>query len=349
MPRSILPAYGIPEEMIKVVPYGTGLINQTWKIELPGRSFILQKINEAVLSKPGLVSKNLRLIGDHLASRHPDYLFVKPLETLDGNDLYKDDSGYYRLFPFIPNSHTVDVVNNADQAEQAAIQFGMFTSKLSGFDHNLLQVTIPHFHDLSLRYEQYQRAILNGNRRRVLEAESFIKKIARHTGIVSTYKQLIADKDFKLRVTHHDTKISNVLFDEKERGLCVIDMDTVMPGYFISDVGDMMRTYLSPVSEEEQDLDRISIRDEIYESILRGYHREMKNELTESEVRHYFFAGSFMIFMQVIRFLADHFNDDKYYGTTYPGHNLHRAKNQYRLLELYLQKESSLVERVQLA
>ena len=346
MPRSILPAYGIQEEMMRIVPYGTGLINHTWKIELPGRAFILQKINETVLSKPELVSKNLRLIGDHLTSVHPGYLFVKPVKTLDGEDLYKDVSGYYRLFPFIQNSHTVDVVSTAEQAEQAALQFGMFTRSMAGFDATRLHVTIPHFHDLALRYQQYQHAILHGNRRRVLDEETFIKQIARHTDIVDTYKRIITDKNFRLRVTHHDTKISNVLFDENDRGLCVIDMDTVMPGYFISDVGDMMRTYLSPVSEEENDLSRIAIRDDIYESIIRGYHGEMKNELTDTEVQHYFFAGSFMIFMQVIRFLADHFNDDSYYGAAYTGHNLQRARNQYRLLELYLEKESSLSGRI---
>lgn len=146
----------------------------------------------------------------------------------------------------------------------------------------------------------------------------------------------------KLRVTHHDTKISNVLFDKKGKGICVIDLDTVMPGYFISDVGDMMRTYLSPVSEEENDLGKITVRDDFYRAIVQGYYNEMKDELTETEKKYFFYAGKFMIYMQAVRFLTDHLNDDVYYGAKYEGHNFMRAANQVRLLECLLEKESVL-------
>src|SRR6185295_7768404 len=134
-----------------------------------------------------------------------------------------------------------------------------------------------------------------------------------HNDILSVYQQIVTDKEFRLRVTHHDTKINNVLFDKDEKGICVIDLDTVMPGYFISDVGDMMRTYLSPVSEEETDFEKIRVRDELYRAIVQGYYNEMKDELTGTEKKHFFYAGEFIIYMQAIRFLTDYLNDDIYY------------------------------------
>jgi Ser/Thr protein kinase RdoA (MazF antagonist) len=256
---------------------------------------------------------------------------------MDGGEMYFDGSGYYRLFPFITGSHTIDVVETPEQAGEAAIQFGRFTRLMMGLDPMQLHETIPGFHDLGLRYEQYLHAVRNGNRRRVLDAEDLVKKIGKHSGIVNDYIGIRKNPEFKLRVTHHDTKISNVLFDEKDRGLCVIDMDTVMPGYFFSDVGDMMRTYLSPVSEEETDLAKITVREEFYRAIVRGYLAEMGAGLTAAEKNHIYFSGSFMIYMQAIRFLTDHFNDDAYYGARYPGHNFNRAANQVELLEKYLE------------
>ena len=132
------------------------------------------------------------------------------------------------------------------------------------------------------------------------------------------------------------------MFDKEGKGLCVIDLDTVMPGYFISDVGDMMRTYLSPVSEEERDFSKIIVRDEFYKAIVQGYFNEMKGELTDTEKNYFFYAGKFMIYMQALRFLTDHLNGDIYYGAKYPGQNFIRAQNQLVLLERLMEKKEAL-------
>jgi hypothetical protein len=129
-----------------------------------------------------------------------------------------------------------------------------------------------------------------------------------------------------------------VLFDDEGNGICVIDLDTTMPGYFISDVGDMMRTYLSPCSEEERDFNKIKVRDEYFDAIARGYLNEMSEELTSAEIDHFVYAGEFIIYMQAVRFLTDFFNDDVYYGSRYEGHNFVRAGNQIILLKCYQQK-----------
>jgi thiamine kinase-like enzyme len=193
-----------------------------------------------------------------------------------------------------------------------------------------------------LRYRQFLYALQYGNQERLKNAVHLAKTLQKHEGIVTTYEKITASNDFKLRVTHHDTKISNVLFNSRDKGLCVIDLDTVMPGYFISDVGDMMRTYLSPVSEEENDFSKITIRDEFYTAVVQGYYEEMKDILTEVEKTHFFYAGTFIIYMQALRFLTDYLNDDVYYGERYPGHNLVRAGNQVVLLERLLEKKEKL-------
>ncbi len=181
-------------------------------------------------------------------------------------------------------------------------------------------------------------------RQRLQQSFHLIQFIKDNKNIVDTYENILHNNSFKLRVTHHDTKISNVLFDALDKGLCVIDLDTVMPGYFISDVGDMIRTYVSPVNEEEKDFSKIEIREEYFKAIWDGYMGEMNQELTGEEKKHFIYAGKFMIYMQAIRFITDHLNDDAYYGAKYDGQNFVRAGNQVVLLQRLMEKEELLMK-----
>lgn len=343
MSESVLPFYGLKEESFKVESFGSGLINNTWKVTTPGNEYILQRVNQSVFKEPEDIAHNISLIAAHLKQHHPDYKFVAPLASSDGNQLvYKKGEGFFRLFPFVTGSHSKDVVETSEQAFEAAQQFGKFTNLLADLDIAKIKITIPFFHDLSLRYEQFIMALEKGNKQRISDVDALIKKVIQYSDIVTVYGNIKTNPAFKLRVTHHDTKISNVLFDDKGKGLCVIDLDTVMPGYFISDVGDMMRTYLSPVSEEEKEFSKITVREDFYKAIVKGYYNEMKDELTETEKKYFFYAGQFMIYMQALRFLTDHINGDVYYGARYAGHNAVRAGNQLVLLEKLLEKEQLL-------
>jgi Ser/Thr protein kinase RdoA (MazF antagonist) len=345
MPQSVLPFYGLKEKTIKVEAFGSGLINSTWKVSTANKDFILQRVNNTVFEYPKHIANNLRLIADYFKKHHPEYCFVAPITSSSGDEMvYLKDRGFFRLFPFIPGSHSKNVVTNPAEAYEAATQFGRFTRLLNDFDVTQLKITIPGFHDLSLRYQQFLSAQRNGNKKRIAESEKWISILTDHSDIVKKYEQIKSSTEFKLRVTHHDTKISNVLFDKKDQGICVIDLDTVMPGYFISDVGDMMRTYLSPVSEEEKDFDKIEVREDFYKAIVHGYFNEMKEELTEAEKSSFFDAGKFMIYMQALRFLTDHINDDIYYAAKYEGHNLVRAGNQVTLLQRLMEKELVLAK-----
>lgn len=339
----VLEAYGLTEEAVKIEPFGNGIINRTWKVTTSSDQYILQRINDSVFQNPESIAYNIRRISAYLKDTNPDYCFVAPITTAEGSDLvYLEDNGFYRLFPFVAGSHSKDVVHNPSEAYEAARQFGRFTKLLSHFDSSLLQTTIPYFHDLSFRYKQFDQAIKKGNPHRVRHAKDLINTLHGYYPIVAEYLQIQRKPEFKLRVTHHDAKISNVLFNELNEGVCVIDLDTVMPGYFISDVGDMMRTYICPVSEEETDFSKIEVRTDYYKAIVQGYYAEMKEELTETEKQYFFYAAKFIIYMQALRFLTDFLNNDVYYGARYDGHNFIRAGNQTVLLQQLINNQSVL-------
>jgi len=341
MLKTILSAYGFNESLATITAFGTGLINNTWKITAEGNHYILQRINYAIFKRPEDIANNIGKVAAYLKEHYPGYQFVSPVKTTGGNELIHDpQQGYFRMFPFVKGSHTRDVVTTASEAYEAAKQFGRFTRLLTGIDLIELKITIPDFHNLSLRYQQFLAALENGNRQRIAESAQLINDVKYHASIVKEYEMIIANPAFRLRITHHDTKISNVLFDETDKGICVIDLDTIMPGHFISDVGDMMRTYLSPVNEDEKDFSKIKIREDFYTAIVAGYFNEMKDELTETERSYFFYAGKFMIYMQALRFITDHINDDVYYGAKYPGHNFVRAGNQMVLLKQLIGKEA---------
>ncbi len=334
MIQSVLAEYGFNTSPLQVKPFGTGLINHTWKLEVSDKAYIVQRINNDVFKNPADIAHNINVIAEYLNANFPGYKFIAPIASSHGLKMFYDKKeGYFRVFPFVSGSHSVDVVETPEQAFEAAAQFGRFSRLLSGIDISKIKITIPGFHDLSLRYKQFLHALEHGNQSRITESTELIEKLKSFSDIVTVYENILQSPDFKLRVTHHDTKISNVLFDNNDRGLCVIDLDTVMPGYFISDVGDMMRTCICPVSEEEQDFDKVEVRKEFYNAIVDGYYSEMKDELTNTEKKYFLYAGKFLVYMQAIRFLTDYLQDDVYYGAKYPGQNLVRAGNQTVLLE----------------
>ncbi|MEO5892602.1 MAG: aminoglycoside phosphotransferase family protein [Ferruginibacter sp.] len=347
MLQRVFDAFGLTGDTNTAIPFGSGLINHTWKINDAGKFFILQRINHQVFKTPGAIAYNINVTANYLREHFPGYLFVMPVKTIYGDDIFFDEEeGYFRLSPFVENSHTIDVVQVPQQAFEAANQFGKFTRLLSGFDAVQLKITLPDFHNLSLRYQQFEESLKTGDPVRISQSAHLINGIEQKKDILEIFENIKKSDHFKLRVTHHDTKISNVLFDEDNKGLCVIDLDTLMPGYLISDLGDMMRTYLSPVSEEEHDFSKILIRDEYFLAIVDGYLGQLKDELSDEEKAHVVYAGKFMIYMQALRFLTDYLNNDIYYGSRYEGQNFVRTGNQLSLLQKLTDKEDSLQQLV---
>ncbi|TKC56181.1 aminoglycoside phosphotransferase family protein [Pedobacter hiemivivus] len=340
--ENILSVYGFDSDKTIVQPFGDGLINHTWKVNIDHKNYILQQVNNEVFKQPSDIDENLTLLRDYLSKENPDYLFVSPVKATNGQTLIHNDAGYYRLFPFVEGSTSLNVLQNKEEAYEAAKQFGKFSRILNGFKAEDLNITIPNFHNLILRYDQFTQACKKASAKRLEKAADGIQFIKDHQGIVDIFSEILSDKNIPLRVIHHDTKISNVLFDSQNKGICVIDLDTVMPGYFISDVGDMMRTYLCEASEEETDLTKISIRKPFFKAIYDGYMSEMESVLTAAEKTYFTYAGKFIIYMQAIRFLADYLQNDIYYGAKYEDHNFNRAMNQIELLKAYMELEKEL-------
>jgi Ser/Thr protein kinase RdoA (MazF antagonist) len=318
-------------------PIQQGLINSTYSIQTNKGAYILQCINHSVFKNPSAIDDNINAISSYLQKNNPSYLFTHLVPTLNGNTLVQWEGGYYRAFHKI-EGYALSVLDNENQVEQAAMQFAGFTSILKNFEAVKLKDSLPDFHNLNLRYHQFSEAIVKGNAQRITETKEAISFLAAHKKYVDIYSAFLHHAEVKKRVTHHDTKISNVLFQKNdgiEKAICVIDLDTVMAGYFISDVGDMCRTCLCKVSEEEKDLNKVVVDTAKWKALEKGYLHFMQDELSSFERDHFFYGGQFMIYMQALRFLTDHLNNDIYYGAKYEGQNLVRTLNQIRLLEQY--------------
>lgn len=328
MMQSIFEQYGW--ENATAIPLTQGLINQTFELHSLQGDFILQNINTQVFKDPFAIDHNINAIGRYYNTNRPNQLFTFLVSNLAGETLMEWDGKYYRAFKKI-DGIALDVLSTASQAKAAANQFGQFTASLTEFPIGELKVTIPQFHDLELRYHQFEQALKHGDANRMTEAKDAILFLQSHHAYVKQWIHFTTNKEAYLRVTHHDTKISNVLFKD-DAAICVIDLDTTMPGYFISDVGDMCRTYLCPVNEACQDLNQIKVLPERWTAIQEGYLEAMGEFLTSFEKDHFKFSGQCIIYMQALRFLTDFLELDRYYRVERPGQNLDRTNNQIQLL-----------------
>lgn len=319
----------------------SGLINSTIKINTIDGSFILQKINSNVFKNPRLIDENIKLLSNHLHQNKSDYLFTKPVLTTTNETLVCLNNNYYRAFNFIKDTYTINSVSSETQAYQASQAFANFTNQFSNFNCKQLQDTIPDFHNLNLRFQQFKQALKTGNKERIENNKFFIEELLNQSVICKKFSAFIKSKEVRKRVTHHDTKISNVLFN-KDNAVCVIDLDTVMAGYYLSDVGDMIRTYVCEATEDETDFSKIVVRKEVLIAINNGYMNAMHTQLSSFEKQHFYFAGEAIIYMQALRFFTDYILNDIYYKTSSINHNLIRAKNQFALLKALQQMLNNL-------
>lgn len=332
----ILSQYFSDVESHHIALFGNGLIHKTYTVST-GNSpeYILQEVNTSVFKTPLDIASNLEALSNFLEQNGKEVFYPTPILTNTGEPYSIESGSYFRLTPFVKGTHTVDACSTAEQAYEAAVQFGKFTAAFKGMDVSIIKPTIPRFHDLSFRWQQFTEALQNGNSNRIKDASKIIDQINANYSIVERYQSIVSSSQFLQRVTHHDTKITNVLLNEQGKGVCVIDLDTVMSGLLISDLGDMFRTYLSPGNEEETDLSQVYVRPEFYKAIIAGYLESMKDQLNTEELNAVNYAGEFMIYMQALRFLTDFLNDDKYYGIKYPLNNFNRTTNQLALLDHY--------------
>ncbi len=319
--------------------YGSGHINVTYLVEHRPR-YILQKINTEVFKNPEGVMENILAVTTHLRAKiaaaggNPDRGTLTPILTHEGKAYWKEpDGSFYRVYLFIEDAVTYDQVENADQLYYAAREFGKFQNMLADFPAETLFDVIPHFHDTRDRFRQLSAAVENNLAdRRDAVAEEIAFAMAREAD-TDVVLDAIRDGSVPLRVTHNDTKLNNVMLDPKTgEGVCVVDLDTVMPGSLLYDFGDALRFGASSAAEDETDLDKVFFRLDYFEAYVRGFVEELGSKMTAREIELLPFSVKLLTFECGMRFLADYLNGDTYFRIHRPDHNLDRCRTQFKLV-----------------
>lgn len=330
----IAAAFDLQGTVRHIAPLGHGLINDTYLVRTTQAQYVLQRINHLVFPQPERVMHNTRTVLNHLAPQ-TDPQARASLLPLKGSaqDYLSIDGNTWRMSTFLPGLLSLDRVETAAIAYQAARGYGIFFRQVADLLPRALQDTLPGFHDVGQRFAQLEAAIAADRCGRLAEVTQEIAAFSQWRGAVIAIYALA--QRLPLRVTHNDTKISNVLLrPETFEPVAVIDLDTVMPGSVLFDVGDMIRTFVPPVDEQEAALSRVTVRHDVLEALLAGYLSEAGHLLTEAERAHLADGGKMVTFTQYTRYLADYLNGDVYYQKiAYPTQNLARAQNQLRLFE----------------
>jgi hypothetical protein len=328
-------------------PYGSGHIHETYLlIKSSGghlQKFILQCFNSSVFREPEKVMNNIRKISSHLKNfggKNSDTLYLSMVPALNNEYWYQDEmKNYWRCFDFIEGSYTIDRVETGSQAYEAARMFGNFFLSLSDINPKELDITIPDFHNIVKRLEALEKAVNTGIGKRISEASGEISQALKYNELVKEYLFILPE--IPVRATHNDTKINNVLFSSSTgKGICVIDLDTVMPGTVLSDFGDMVRTFTNAADEDEMDLRKVFFRPEIFSEMTSGFIEGVQGILRPVEKNNLVLGGQLIIYMQAVRFLTDYLSGDTYYKIEYPEHNLVRTRNQLKLLDSVFEHET---------
>jgi Ser/Thr protein kinase RdoA (MazF antagonist) len=348
--------FEIDGEFLDAERYGSGHINDTFRaffdeggVKAPS---ILQRINHNVFKNPVALMENIERVTGHLASqvgagpeRCRRVLCLIPAR--DGRHWHLDSEGnYWRAYRFIGGARTYDAAVSTEQAFQAARAFGYFQKQLADLPSPRLHDTIPDFHNTPKRFLALERAIEADVAGRAKFAKQEIEFALAHQSITS----VLLDANLPERVTHNDTKFNNVMLDDNSgEGICVIDLDTVMPGLALYDFGDMVRTTTSPTKEDERDLSQIGMQFPMFEALVRGYLASAGGFLTKEERRYLSFSGKLITFEIGIRFLADYLAGDTYFKVHREGHNLDRCRAQFKLVGSIERQEEAMNRLVESA
>jgi len=333
----------------------TGLINSTWVMTYETQSnqqqsrYILQCINESVFGNPREVMSNVEKVTSHIrrkADQEQDGQVLRLYPSCEGKSFVDNgEGGLWRCYNFIEGCRSHDLVETAHQAYQAGRAFGSFLELVSDLDAEGLVEVIPDFHNTRQRYQQLQAAV-------AADALGRVSEVAAELALIESMAAVSLDRieameegseELPLRVTHNDTKINNVLFDvASDEAVCVIDLDTVMPGLSLYDFGDLIRTATNPANEDERDLSKVQMRMPIFEALTEGYLQEAGAALTAREISLLPFSGKLIALELGMRFLSDYLSGDHYFRTTREGQNLDRARTQLRLASLIDEAEPQM-------
>jgi Ser/Thr protein kinase RdoA (MazF antagonist) len=325
-------------------PFGNGHIHDTFRIKTsePDKDdYILQRLNNKIFKKIPELQENIGRVTFHLN---------KKLRAIPGSDIKREcltlipsregkswivdkDGHYWRMYIFISNHRSYDIVDNPDKAYEGGKAIGRFQAMLADLPGDPLHETIPFFHDIEKRLETFNTTIKDNPVKRAEKTAEEIDFVLQRAEEMKIILRLGREGKIPLRITHNDTKFNNILLDENDKALCVIDLDTVMPGYVHYDFGDAIRTAANIAAEDEKELSKVKMDIKLFEAYSKGYLSETRNTLNDVEKEYLAFAPRLITYTIALRFLTDYIDGDNYFKTHHEHHNLQRARAQLKLVE----------------
>lgn len=337
--EKVAQAYFPNERLISVAPLGNGHINSTFLVTTDRNQYTLQKVNTNVFKDVDGLMENVQAVTHHIRDKARDEGLDPERATLhfmlapDGNRYLRYDGDIYRAYIYIDNAFSIEKMENPEHFYQSGIAFGKFAKDLSDFDASVLTETIKNFHNTASRYNDFEAAVSDNITGRANDVKEEIEFVRARKEFTHMFVDKLEDGSLPVRVTHNDTKLNNVLFDN-DTGLptTVIDLDTVMPGSYLYDFGDAMRSGSTHAAEDEKDLSLVDFDLELYEAFTKGYLSMCKDSLTKTEIELLPYASIMLTLECGMRFLGDHINGDTYFKIHREGHNLDRARTQFKLV-----------------
>ena len=335
--KSIVSSFDIKGNALEINPLGNGLINDTFLVRTDGPDdYVLQRINNAIFRDVELLQHNIDCATAHIRKKGGKTLEFLPCKTT-GKTYWTDGETYWRVSVFIRGAHTYETVN-PEYSYYAGKAFGAFEAMLADIPDKLGE-TIPDFHNMELRARQLREAVDADKAGRMAEPEvqAILKDLLPFEAEMCKAERMYREGVLPKRICHCDTKVNNMMFDDKGDILCVIDLDTLMPSFVFSDFGDFLRTAANTVAEDDPAVEKVDFRMDIFEAFARGY-LEGATFLTPVEKENLPYAACLFPYMQAVRFFTDYINGDTYYKIKYPEHNLVRTRNQVALFHAALSK-----------
>ena len=343
-PADIVKLFAIEGNVTGIKPLGNGLINDTLLVRTDGKDhYVLQKINNAIFKDVELLQHNIDCATAHIRNKGALTLtFIPCRET--GKTYWTDGKEYWRVSVFIRDAYTFETVN-PDYSYYAGKAFGAFEAMLADIPDTLGE-TIPDFHNMELRARELHQAVKDDKAGRMADKEvhSILADLLEYEEDMCKAERLYREGKLPKRICHCDTKVNNILFDANGNILCVIDLDTLMPGFVFSDIGDFLRTAANTVAEDSPEVVKVDFRMDIFKAFTRGYLESAKVFLTDLEIENIPYAACLFPYMQAVRFFADYINGDTYYKIQYPEHNLVRTRNQVALFHAAMAKVPQMKE-----
>lgn len=338
---SIPDRFILADKIVFTEPFGNGHINNTFKVinDKGEAVYILQRINHHIFTDVDILQNNIHTVTSHIRKKLEergesdiDRKVLTFLPTHEGKFYYFDGESYWRMCLMIPRSQSFEEVN-PEFSYEAGKAFGEFQSMLADLPEGALGETIPNFHNMEFRLQQFHDAIAANPVNRLEKVKELVAEIEKRAEAMCIQERLYREGKLKKRTNHCDTKVNNILFDEDGKVLCVIDLDTVMPGFVLSDIGDFIRTGANTGAEDDENLENVSVNMEIFKAYTQGYMEKANSFLTPTEIKLLPYGGRLLTYMQTVRFLTDYINGDTYYKIHHPEHNLQRTRAQFKLLQ----------------